>query len=167
MSKTPIAFEYEFELLQDGQVVDHWVETNLIPQDGLDQLAMAMFGDTAPISAFYVGLFENNYLPAAGVKAQDLPGVVGEFVGYSEATRPLWNRIYDGAGAHTNEASRAAFTITQDRRVYGGFLVSASDKGGNTGLLLSVARFTSPRDLQAGMTFRVRASLSLVPTTLV
>lgn len=167
MSKTPVAFVYEFELEKDGVIVDRWFEKNLIPQDGLDQLSLAIFGDTTPIGTWYVGLFENNYLPAPGADAADLPGVIGEFVGYSEATRPLWQRIYDGAGTHTNEANRAAFTITQDRRLYGGFLVSASNKGGNTGLLLSVARFTTPRDVQAGMTFRVRATLSLVPTTLV
>ncbi|MCP1616949.1 hypothetical protein FBY21_1548 [Pseudomonas sp. SLBN-26] len=159
-------FVYHFELMEEGRLVSEWYEHNLVPLAGLNYMAQAMFGDTSPIGTFYVGLFENNYLPASGALASDLPGVIGEFVGYSEAVRPLWNRVNTN-GLITNAASRAVFTSNQNKRLYGGFLVSSSEKGGNTGMLLSVARFNSPKDVEAGQVLRVRAELSLIPTNVV
>ena len=129
-------------------------------------MAAALFGDIAPIGSFYVGLFENNYLPVAGALSSDLPATIGEFTGYSEGTRPVWSRVNTN-GLITNVANRAAFTVTTAKRLYGGFLVSASDKAGVTGLLLSVARFDTPRDVEVGMVLRVRAELNLIPTNIV
>lgn len=160
-----LKLKYEFELVNpDGSIADAWEDWNLIPQVGVTQLANAMFGDVAPISTYYVGLFLNNYVPSSSVTAADLQTSVGEFTGYSETSRPLWERVYDGVGAITNEAARAEFTCTVDRRLYGGFLVSSPTKGGNTGNLLSIARFTTPRDVVTGQVLRVRASLTLIPT---
>lgn len=160
----PLGFVYHFELEQDGRVVDRWSVHNLVPLPGINYMAAAIFGDTAPIGTFYVGLFENNYLPSSSAVAADLPGTIGEYVGYSESARPVWNRVNTN-GLITNAASRAAFTVTQDKRLYGGFLVSAADKGGSTGLLLSVARFPSPKDVEVGQVLRVKAELSLIPTS--
>ncbi|WP_431484205.1 hypothetical protein [Pseudomonas solani] len=159
-------FVFHFELLEEGRLVNEWYEHNLVPLAGLNYMAQAMFGDTSPIGTFYVGLFENNYLPVAGALASDLPSSIGEFVGYSETARPLWSRVNTN-GLITNAASRALFTSTQNKRIYGGFLVSSAEKGGNTGMLLSVARFSSPKDVEAGQVLRVRAELSLIPTNVV
>lgn len=158
-------FVYEYELLVDGVVVDSWTVENLIPQVGVLQLSNAMFGDVSPIGTFYVGLFANNYLPSAGATSADLPSVIGEFVGYSEASRPIWQRVNDGSGTFSNAAARAAFTCTQSARLYGGFLVSTSLKGGNDGVLISVARFNSPKDVEAGMVLRVKGELAFLPVT--
>jgi hypothetical protein len=163
--KTRLAFVHVYDYFgPDGALL--WTEevANLMPQVGVDYAAKAMFGDVAPISAFYAGLFLNDVLPTAPLTAADIPTTLGEFVSYSEAARPLWNRAYDDAGTMTNASSRAVFTITADARLYGGFLVSSSVKGGNTGLLLSVARFSTPRDVTNGGTFRVAYGLTLVPT---
>jgi hypothetical protein len=162
-----LAYIYEFELLKGDRVVDRWVERNLIPSTGVNYLAQAMFGDTSPIGTYYIGLFQNNYVPVNGATSADIPGTIQEFTGYSQATRPLWSRVYDGAGAWDNVAARAEFSVTADQRIYGGFLVSSSAKNSSTGLLLSVARFASPKDITAGLTLRVRAGITLVPTTLV
>lgn len=165
-SDCKLAFVHKFEFFDaEGNLV--WCEEvqNLMPQVGINYVAGAMFGDTAPIGTFYIGLFQNNVLPTSSTTASDIPTTLGEFVGYSNSTRPLWNRSYDGIGSINNSASRAEFTITADARLYGGFLVSTSTKGGNTGLLLSVARFESPRDVTAGGTFRVTSVISLVPGT--
>lgn len=159
-----LKFKYDFELLRDGEIIDAWTDFNLVPDLGVDYLAQAMFGDTTPIGTFYVGLFQNNYLPTSGDTSAILPGAIGEFVGYSGATRPMWNRVYDSAGTISNTASRATFAVTADQRLYGGFLISTSDKGGSTGLLLSIARFSSPRDVYAGATLQVTAGLTLIPT---
>lgn len=157
---------YHFELERDGVVVDAWDEHNLVPTVGLNHIADAMFGDAAPIGTFYVGLFEGNYVPTEATVASEITGAMGEFTAYSESSRPIWNRV-NANGVISNVASRAVFTATQNKRIYGGFLVSVSDKGTNTGLLLSVARFQSPKDIEAGMVLRVRGELSLVPVNLV
>lgn len=163
--KMPVGFDYWMDVYVDGVVVDSWPYTNLVPKAGIDYMAGALFGDVAPIGTFYLGLYENNYLPVAGALASDLPSTIGEFVGYSEAARPIWSRV-TANGLITNAASRAAFTVTSAKRLHGGFLCSVSEKGGGGGLLLSVARFDSPKDVEPGMVLRVRGELSLVPTNI-
>lgn len=161
----PVGFTYHYELLdKHGELVDTWVEHNLVPAAGLSYIANAVFGDVSPIGTFYVGLFANNYQPVVGAVASDIPGVIGEFVGYSQATRPVWNRVNTN-GVISNVAARAEYTVTASARLYGGFLVSDSVKGAGNGLLLSVARFTSPKDVEPEMTLRVKAEISFIPTS--
>lgn len=82
-------FRYRFRLLNaDGSVADDFEADNLVPQDGLSFLLLSPFGDSAPISTFYCGLWRANVLPSAALKATDIPSNLQEFVGYSEATRP-------------------------------------------------------------------------------
>lgn len=163
-----LRYVYDFELLNpDGQVVDTWQSLNIIPQVGVTHLADAMFGDTTPIGTFYFGMFQNNFVPTSNTTAADLQSLAGEFLGYNESTRPTWNRVFDGVGAISNDASRAEMTCNVSRRVYGGFLVSSSAKGGNTGLLLSIARFETPRDVVPGQVVRARVSLNLIPAEVI
>lgn len=140
-------------------------ETNKLPQAAINHNAGLIRGTVAPISSWYVGLFAGDYLPAAGTLASDLPGAVGEFQGYAEATRPAWVHAYDNLSVIDNAASRAVFTFTADQVIRGAFICSASVKGSGSGLLLSIARFSVPRDLPNGTEFAVTAGITLVPTT--
>ncbi len=161
-------FRYGFELTDaDGAVVESWEQCNLIPQEGLDFLILAPFGDTPTIPAWYVGLFRNPYLPTSATRASDIPSGLGEFVNYSEATRPLWEREYDNVAKLANEGSRARFTFTQDQNIYGAFIVSSSAKGSGSGRLLSVVRFASPRPITNGLTLNVTSGLTYIPTNIV
>ena len=45
--------------------------------------------------------------------------------------------------------------------VYGGFLSSSSVRGGTTGTLLSVVRFSTPKVLENGSELRVSAGITL------
>ena len=163
--KARLGLVYEFEFIDaDGRLVWSERKENLMPQDGVDYAALALFGDVPPISTFYMGLFRANVLPTSALKASDIPGTLQEFTGYSEATRPIWERTYDGIGAISNVAERCEFSITADDTLHGGFLVSESSKGGGTGLLFSVCRFNEPKPVTAGGTFRVGSVLSLIPT---
>ncbi|MCZ4321460.1 hypothetical protein [Pseudomonas anguilliseptica] len=161
--RNPIGFEYEFEFERPSGEIEVCSMCNLVPLPAINHMAASLFGDVAAIGTFHVGIFSANYLPSIGAVAADIPGVIGEFTGYSEATRPVWTRV-NSDGLITNGASRAAFTVTQNVRLYGGFLCSASTKGSGDGLLLSIARFPTPRDVEAGTTIRVRGELSLIPT---
>lgn len=157
-------FSYDVQIVDKstGQIKDTIVGCNLIPAAGLTFLIQSPFGGATAINSFFVGLFDNDYVPTAGVVSTDLPSVVGEFTGYSETTRPTWSRVFNGTSAQDNAAARAVFTPTVARRIYGCFIVSAADKGGNTGLLLSVLRFPSPRDVTVGEELRVLAGLTYV-----
>jgi len=158
-------FRYTCEAtLPSGEVLV-FEDTNLLPQVSINHIAGLIQASTTPIGGWYVGLFEGNYTPTNTTTAADLPTNAGECVAYSAATRPTWDDVYDGVSVISNAASKAVFTMNADKRVYGAFIVSASTKGSGSGLLLSIARFTVPRDLPAGTEFAVTAGLTLVPTT--
>jgi len=152
----------------DGDLVvhDEWTEApNRIPQQGVDYFAnVSMLGAIGPISNWYVGMFEGNFVPGAGTTAADLPGGAGETTAYSQATRPEWEKTYDGTAVISNVANRASFSFTSSKTLYGAFLVSSSIKGGNTGTLLSIARFPTPRQIDAGYTGQLGVAITLVST---
>lgn len=151
-----------------GRVVDTSGPTcNRVPAAGLDFLIRAPFGDAVAINTIYAGLFLANFLPQDNTSAADLPILMNEFTQFTEPTRPIWERVYNGSGSYDNDDSPAVFTPTQDVMVYGSFLISAGDKGGNTGLMLSVTRFPSAVRLTAGNPGRLRTSLTYLPTDVI
>lgn len=146
----------------DGTILQSGSDANLIPQVGVNQLASLITGTGSIISTYYVGTFANNYVPTSATTAADLPTNAGESVAYSQTTRPVWNKTYDGVSVISSFASRADFTYTAAATLYGGFLVSDSTKGGGGGVLLSIARFATPYSVPNGSTFRLGVSISLV-----
>ena len=149
----------------DGDGREAWVEEwdNLIPTAGLDFLAQVPFGGASPISNFYVGLFDKNYIPQDSAASADLPLVIGEFVGYEEAARPQWARQYN-SGTHSNASGPAVFTVSPGvtRTLYGGFVCSAEAKGGNSGLVVSVGRFDNPREVYPDQRLELTVSIAFV-----
>ena len=140
---------------------DEWEQHNLVPAVGINFLARAPFGDTAVITSFYMGLYTANYAPTPSTTAADIPTNMSELVAYTQAQRPLWDTEYVG-GTYTNENALAEFTLTQDVTIRGGFLVSSDIKGGNTGTMLSVVRFPTPKAGYSGSTIEVGASLTYI-----
>ena len=136
---------------------------NIIPQEGIDHLAGLLRAGGTLISNWYVGVGEADYVPTNGTGGADLQSAVGESTAYTQATRPLWNNTYDGSSILTNLSNRAEFTFNATKRLYTGFLVASSTKGGTGGPVLSVARFASPYDVPSGSTFRLGVSLTLLP----
>ena len=167
--KQLVGFRHQLEIVDlAGNVIKRGPPVfNRIPSAALDWLIMSPFGESAPIPNIYCGLFTKNYIPSDATSADDLPIAMGEFTQFSEASRPVWSRVYDSAGTYTNEADPAVFTPTQDVAVYGSFLVSASEKGGNSGLVLSVARFSTVEQLRAGNAARLKTSLTYLPTDVI
>lgn len=157
-------FQYTGEILRLDGSRESFTDHNLLPQVAVDHIAGLIRGSTSPIANWYVGLFEANYVPVSTVTAADLTAI--ECTTYSEATRPAWVESYDGSAVIDSLANKATFTFTASKRIYGAFLVSTSTKGGNTGTLLSIARFSQPKDIDAGEVFTVAAGLTLIPTSL-
>ena len=156
-------FTYFCDVLSPtGDLLDSFEVGNLIPQQAIDYVARTLDGTGSVIPDWYVGTFKNDFTPVAGTTAAQLPTTVGEFVGFSEATRPAWVGVYDNAGRLDNQTSVAEFSLTQDTTLYGAFIVSDPTKGGGTGTLLSIARFPSPKQLENGSTFKIRAGIDVV-----
>lgn len=161
----PLGFVYDGEILApDGRLVETFSDTNLIPQLGLTHIAQLIRGNTALIGNWYLFLFEGNYVPVSGVLPSDLPATVLECQAYSEATRPAWDHAFDGASVIDNAASRAVYHFPTQKTIYGAGIISTAAKGGNTGTILSMARFASPKTIDAGGQFTLAAGLTLIPT---
>lgn len=162
-------FKHELELFdrRTGQLVDRAVAFNRIPQLGMDFLMLAPFGVTPSIDLWYCGLFSENFVATAATKASDIPTTMREFTAYSEPGRPEWQYSYDGAGTLSNGGDKAVFTPTQDGNVYGSFIASSSEKGGTGGLLLSVARFDTVRNLTADIEAKLSCGITYLPTNAV
>lgn len=159
-------FRYQYEYSEGGIIIDRGAATNLIPQVGMDHLAGLLRGTAAPISNWYLGLYSGNYVPDdPAVTAADLPVNVGEFTDYQGASRLDWQHEYDDLSEVSNANNRAEFVFTGSGTVRGGFLISNSVKGGNTGLLMSIVRFPNPRPVEPGGILRVLAGVVFIPTT--
>ncbi len=162
--KYTVAFEHTLEIIdkESGQLLDTLTVTNRIPGAGIEFLMTAPFGDAATIPTFYCGLFRNNYIPTDSTSSADLPSVMGEMVTFEEPTRPVWQRAYAG-GVMSNNSNKAVFTPIQEVGVYGSFIVSSPTKGGSSGLLISVARFPTVKNLSPGMEAKLSTGLTFVP----
>jgi hypothetical protein len=161
-SKHKIGFKYEIEVVRDGEVVDSETVHNLIPDEGVAHILNAVLTGGTRYAAWYVGIFEGNYTPVVGdTMALFVAGAV-ESTPYTPATRPLWVPDPLSAGALTNTTTRAEFTMTTGKTIYGGFLSSSATKQATTGPLLSAARFSTAKVLIAGDILRVVAGITLV-----
>jgi hypothetical protein len=150
------------ELIQIGEL-----EWNTWTQEFIDHVAGMIRGSgPEPISNWYMFLFENNFHPTKAVKASDLPGVVGECTAYEQTQRPAWAHAYDDTSVIDNMASLASFKMTADKRIYGAGIISSNVKGGNTGMVMSIARFSTPRDLKAGDDFALGGVMTMIPTSM-
>ena len=139
----------------DGTILQRGEDKNLNPQSGVDYVAGLFMGTTSVISPWYVGVYEGDYTPTKAAKASDLPSTIIESVAYSQASRPVWDKTYDGISLITSINSRASLTFTSDKTIFGGFVISESAKGGNSGVLLSIVRFATPYVIPAGSTLQL------------
>lgn len=156
-------FEYLVEIVdKDGVVRDRETVHNLMPVDGLNHMIGATLKGTAQVTSWFVGLYEGNYTPTPLDTAASFPTSATECTAYTETTRQALTLGAVSGGAADNSASRAEFTFSADKTVYGGFVASSSAKGATSGTLLSAVRFSSPKTISAGSTLRVTAGFVLV-----
>ncbi len=156
-----IGFVYTVEHIRDGNVIDTEVVHNLVPDEGIEYILRGALLSGTPITSWSVAIFEGNYTPTTSVTAVTVTAASTECVSYSGTTRVGWTGAY-AAGTADNSASKAEFTMTADKTVYGAFLVSNNTKGGNTGTLLSIARFNSPKSLETTDILRITAGITLL-----
>lgn len=136
---------FSCQLVRKGEVIDEFDTPNLVTNQGLDNILEVMLRAQSSPGAWSVGIFQGNYTPVASVTAATITAAANECVDYSESTRPTWTPGAVSARAVSNSASRATFTFTAARTIYGAFLVNASAKSATTGILLAAARFATAR----------------------
>lgn len=153
---------YTMELLRNGTVIDREEIHNIMPEQGRNHMVSVVMKGAVQAPAWYIGLFEGNYVPVNTDTAATFPSVATESTSYAPATRAAFNGSAVVAGSVDNTASRAEFTFTSAKTIYGAFMTSSQAKGAVTGTLLSAARFIAPKAVQIDDVLRVTASLSVV-----
>ena len=114
---------------------------------------IAIYEDTSP-----------SYTPAAG-DTYAVPGYL-EVTAYDEATRPAFDEAAASGKSMSNTASKATFTMNASKSLIGASLVGggspANGKGdtGGGGVLYASAKFTTPKAVESGDTFKVTCTLT-------
>jgi hypothetical protein len=142
---------------------DKQIDDNLLPTEGLNYLLDVADGGTQ-IAAWYIGLFSGNYTPIAAVTGATWVAAATEFEDYDESTRREWVAAAASAGAKSNAASLATFTIAagvEDEILYGAALVQASAKNATTGKIKAISRFGSQRTVNATDVLSIQYTLSV------
>jgi hypothetical protein len=78
---------FDIEHRRKGDLISHERIQNLVVNEGLNSLLGVMFNAATQITQWYVGLFEGNYTPVAGVTAATITSASTECTAYDEATR--------------------------------------------------------------------------------
>lgn len=135
------------QIVRDGQVIDEWEDRNLVTNEGLNSLLDIYFHGSTQITTWYLGVFEGNYTPVAGVTAATITSASTECTAYDETTRQEFVEAAAASQSITNSASKATFTFNATKTIYGAFMVSNSTKSGTTGTLFSAARFSAAKSV--------------------
>ena len=129
---------------------------NLVVNEGLVHVLNVALGATAKPAGYFLALFSGSTTPAANWTAASFAAVANEIVsqteGYTGATRPAWTPAAATAGSIDNLASAAQMTMATSStlNVTGAALLTSSQRGGTTGVLVSASAFATTRMFQAG-----------------
>lgn len=143
--KTGFTYIVELRHKATGKVVDREEIHNLVPNAGLDYMALVALGLTTQVNSWFVLPFEGDYTPQAVDTMATFPASAVESTAYAETSRPEFVGAKVATGKVTNIGSRASFNFTTTKTIYGVALSSVSVKGSTTGLLVSAARFATPK----------------------
>lgn len=147
--KIMLGGEFHCQLVRAGKIIDEWVQPNLVVNQGLNHILDVVFHGSTPVSPWYLGLFEGNYTPVAGVTAATIASAATETTAYAETTRPAYDEDAAASQSITNSASRATFTFNATKTIYGAFIISENTKGGTSGTLLAASRFSASKAVVA------------------
>ena len=160
-SHLAFGFEYVVETVREGVVIEREVVKNLVPVEGMDHILSTVLKSGVQVPTWYVGLFKGDYTPSSTDTMLSLPSAATEATEYSGGVRRPFTPGAVAGGAVSSGVNRSVFEATAPVTVYGGFLSSSSVRGGTTGTLLSVVRFSTPKVLENGSELRVSAGITL------
>lgn len=140
---------FEWECWRDGKLIWKDKSHNIVTNEGLDRILDVYFAGETQTATWYVGLVETDTSEAAGM-TYDVP-VFTESTSYDEGTRPEYDEAASSSQSVTNSASKATFTISASKTMYGAALFSISTKGdhspGANNVLHCYSKFGTSRDV--------------------
>lgn len=141
-----------------------WKENfrNLVTNNGRHRILVGLFLPAHAADPWYVGL-KGPGAPAITDNAPISEKAWTEFLGYSEAGRPLFDWGTQVSGQQVDNIGRVAvFNVTEAGTVAGAFLTEKSDKTNTEwGIILSVGDFVSgPKEVVVGSVLRVTVVFS-------
>jgi hypothetical protein len=145
-----VAGKYSGQIIRAGEVIDQFEDHNLVVNEGLNALLNIMFNGSTQVTTWYLGIFEGNYTPVAGLTAATVTSASTETTAYTSATRPEYVEAAASSQSITNSANRASFVFNATKTIYGAFLVSNPAKSATTGTLFSAARFATSKAVESG-----------------
>lgn len=134
---------------------------NLIVTEGMAHMLNVALGVTAKPAGYFLAISSGATPPAANWTAGSYAATASEIVsmteGHTGATRPAWTPAPTSTGSIDNMASVAVLTITTAAQlnVTGAALLSNSQRGGTSGVLVSASLFPAARTFQAGDTYEL------------
>ncbi|MDD5062683.1 MAG: hypothetical protein PHN44_10440 [Candidatus Marinimicrobia bacterium] len=147
----PVCSWWEFEHYRKGKLIDAWEQKNVNTTEGLNHILNVAFNSATQITSWYMGLFEDDYTPLIG-DTYAVPGFT-ESTAYDEATRIAYVDATSTTKVMTNSASKATFTISGTKTIYGAFLcgggtgaATKSDVAGG-GTLFAASKFATAKDV--------------------
>lgn len=148
------------EHIRDGQVIGRQEFKNTIVNEGKNLLLNVMFGATAKIATWYMGLVDNaSFTGTTNTDTASSHAGWVEFTTYSQATRPAWGAGTAASQSITN-SSPAVFDITATATLWGILVKTTNSKGDTAGTLWSTANFTSTVAVQNGDQIKMTYTLS-------
>jgi hypothetical protein len=135
------------KIIRDRQVIDEFTCENIVVNQGLNYLLGAALGAQSVVTAWYVGLFSNNYTILSSDTAATIAANAGEVTQYTAGVRQTWSSAPPASQSISNSATQASFTFNATLTVYGAFLISSSAINGTSGTLFAGAQFGSPKSV--------------------
>jgi hypothetical protein len=135
------------KIIRDKRVIDEFACENIVVNQGLNYLLGAALGAQSVVTAWYIGLFSNNYTILSSDTAATIAANAGEVTQYTAGTRQSWQSAPPSSQSITNAANQASFTFNATLSVYGAFLISSSAVNGTSGTLFAGAQFGSSKSV--------------------
>ena len=144
-----------------------WAELdrpNIITNEGLNAWLDIMFHEATQIATWYIFPVETD-TTAAVTMTYAVP-VFTEWDGYSEATRQAFVEAAASSQSITNSASKAVYTSSETKTLYGGALVgggTAADTINDTaggGTLFCYSKFSAGKPVESTDTFKIYCTIS-------
>lgn len=163
MEKHKVGFIYTVELLdRHKRIVERIEVENIVPTVGLNYLVGSSLLGASQFSAWYLGLFDNNFSPGASDTMTTLIAGCGENKDYTGATRQAITFPAVSVGAVSTAADPNIFAFATAETIRGAFITTTAAWESTTGLLLSAVLFPSPKVVEAGGYLRVPVGFGLV-----
>ena len=126
---------------------DPQLSPNLVVDQGLIHVLNTVFAGAAQVTQWYIGLFSGNVTPQPNWTAANVVTNATELTGYAPSTRPGFTVAPVSAPSLGNTGSEAnfAFDASGPYIARGAFLISVSNKGSTTGVLMAATRFAADR----------------------